>query len=285
MHSIKEIFTVGYGPSSSHTMGPRKAAEIFLKKMPDAAYYSVTLYGSLAATGKGHLTDMVIKDVFKDKKFEIRWEPKTFLHRHPNAIKFEASGPDGQILKERTAYSVSGGTVIDDNYSPNSGVIYSFTTMDDILSWCSKNGKQLWEYVEEYEGSEIWDFLDEIWQVMVRSVENGLIKEGTLPGILKLPRKASSYQAKARNLSDDLRDRVYALLSDGRHYVSFDRVIQVMKQSGSDLSNFYKETSEGGLAFLHEMNLMNICLTRNKNAANDLRNRSKHEDYLIQYQR
>ncbi len=207
MHSIKEIFTVGYGPSSSHTMGPRKAAVIFLEKAPEAFHYRITLYGSLAATGKGHLTDMVIKDVFKYKKFEIRWEPKTFLPRHPNAIKFEASDPDGQIIKEWTAYSVGGGTVIDDNYSPDLGTIYPLTTMDDILSWCSKNGKQLWEYVEEYEGSEIWGFLDEIWQVMVSSVENGLEKEGSLPGILKLPRKASSYQAKAKNLSDDLRDR------------------------------------------------------------------------------
>lgn len=175
--------------------------------MPDATNYRVTLYGSLAATGKGHLTDMVIKDVFQCKSYELVWEPKVFLPRHPNALKFEAFNADNQLIKEWTAYSVGGGKVIDDDYSPESGAIYALTTMDDILSWCQTNGKQLWEYVELTEGEGIWDFLKEVWQVMVCSVENGLEKEGALPGILRLPRKSSSYQAKAKNLSGDLRDR------------------------------------------------------------------------------
>lgn len=104
MHSIRELYTIGHGPSSSHTMGPREAAEMFLDKMPGAANYRVTLYGSLTATGKGHLTDMVIKDVFQGKSYELVWQPKVFLPRHPNALKFEAFNVDNQLIKEWTAY-------------------------------------------------------------------------------------------------------------------------------------------------------------------------------------
>jgi L-serine dehydratase len=86
MHSIKEIFTIGHGPSSSHTMGPRKAAEMFLDKMPEATNYRVTLYGSLAATGKGHLTDMVIKDVFQGRSYELVWEPKVLFIKKPGKV-------------------------------------------------------------------------------------------------------------------------------------------------------------------------------------------------------
>tara|TARA_R110002050_G_scaffold300778_1_gene472532 strand:- start:936 stop:1265 length:330 start_codon:yes stop_codon:yes gene_type:complete len=106
-------------------------------------HYWVTLYGSLAATGKGHLTDLVIKDAFKEKKYELIWEPKEFLPRHPNAQKFEAFNANNQLIKEWTAYSVGGGKVIDDDYSPEAGAIYPLTTMDNILNWCQTNGKQL----------------------------------------------------------------------------------------------------------------------------------------------
>lgn len=140
MHSLKDIYTVGYGTSSSHTMAPRKAAEIFLIKVQKAFHYRVTLYGSLATTGKGHLTDMVINDVFRNKNFEILWEPQIFLPHHPNALKFEATNEGYQLIEDWTAYSVGGGEVIDINYNAEKGGIYPLTTMDDILSWCSENG-------------------------------------------------------------------------------------------------------------------------------------------------
>ena len=93
MKTIREIYRIGYGPSSSHTMGPRKAAEIFVGRTQEAASYVVTLYGSLAATGRGHMTDVAILDVLKNAT--IRWMPDVFLPYHPNGMKFEALDTDG----------------------------------------------------------------------------------------------------------------------------------------------------------------------------------------------
>jgi len=103
MESIKEIFKIGSGPSSSHTMGPKKAAEMFLKRQPEAARYEVTLFGSLAATGKGHLTDWAIEQVFKEHLLKINWRPEVFLPRHSNALSFTAFDSTGIELDSWTA--------------------------------------------------------------------------------------------------------------------------------------------------------------------------------------
>jgi L-serine dehydratase len=154
---------------------------MFLKKYYDADKYIVTLYGSLAATGKGHLTGVAIEEAFVNKNIEVKWEPETFLPRHPNALKFEAFNKNNNKTAEWTAYSIGGGAIIDDNTANDSANIYPLTKMDDILEWCNKYGKNLWEYVEKYEGNEIWDFLAIVWKQMKKSIKNGLQKEGTLP--------------------------------------------------------------------------------------------------------
>jgi L-serine dehydratase len=212
MESIRELYKIGNGPSSSHTMGPRKAAEQFLQRNPIAARYEVTLYGSLAATGKGHLTDFAIEQVFQGKDLSIKWKPDTFLPRHSNALSFVAFDRNDSETDKWTAYSVGGGTIVDDNTREETQTIYSLTTMEDILNWCEENGKHLWEYVEEVEGSSIWNFLEKVWEVMQLALETGLEEEGTLPGELKLPRKASSYYMKAKNFSGPLerRSMIYA---------------------------------------------------------------------------
>ena len=207
MESIREIYTIGYGPSSSHTMGPKKAAEHFLKNNRGATRFEVILFGSLAATGKGHLTDLAVKESFKKHNTEIRWEPKTFLPKHPNALKFIAFDKKDKIQDEWTAYSVGGGAVIDDFTDTETKLVYPLSKMEDILNWCNQNGKQLWEYVAEYEGKEIWDFLDEVWEVMQTSIKNGLSKEGVLPGKLKLPRKAQSFFVKGQNFATPFKRR------------------------------------------------------------------------------
>jgi L-serine dehydratase len=114
MESIKTIYKIGHGPSSSHTMGPRKAAEQFLAKYPNQQYYKVTLYGSLAATGKGHLTDVAIQSVFEEKGkiIEISWQPETFLKKHPNAMQFEAFNEKNESIVQWKAYSIGGGSII-----------------------------------------------------------------------------------------------------------------------------------------------------------------------------
>lgn len=207
MESIKEIYKIGHGPSSSHTMGPRKAADIFLKKNSMANHFRATLYGSLAATGKGHLTDAAVNEVFKGQKMEIIWQPETFLSKHPNAMKLEAFSAENEILDEWTIYSIGGGAIIDDFSDVETKNVYQLHTMNDILYWCHNNGKQLWEFVEESEGPEIWDFLKEVWTVMEDSIKRGTTKEGTLPGGLKLPRKSHAFLAKAQNFSGPFKKR------------------------------------------------------------------------------
>lgn len=396
MDSIREIYKTGVGPSSSHTMGPRNAASQFLQRCPDAESYTVTLYGSLAATAKGHLTFKVLKKVFEGKQLTIHALPKTVLKKHPNAMKFEGYGSDELMVCDWIAYSIGGGTIIDDTTDLQERAIYELKTMDSILDWCYREGKHIWEYVEFVEGPEIWSFLEDAWTVMKESIKRGLDAEGPLPGRLKLPRKAASMHSKAKNFKDYIRKRSmlytyalavseenaaggvivtaptcgacgvlpsvlfyhqryykssdskilralataglvgnlvkhnasisgaevgcqgevgtacamasaaftqlsggsifqieyaaemglehhlgltcdpvfglvqipciernafaaaralnhkdYAMLSDGRHFISFDKVVETMNQTGKDLPSLYKETSTGGLAMFH----------------------------------
>lgn len=207
MESIKEIYKIGYGPSSSHTMGPRKAASQFLERNKDASDFKVTLYGSLAATAKGHLTYKVLEELFAGRKITVESQPEIFLPRHPNSLRFEAFDDSSNKVDEWTAYSIGGGTVIDDATSLDSRMIYPPKNMTAILEWCYKNGRHLWEYVEQYEDNDIWDYLNEVWIVMKDAIRRGLEKEGPLPGALKLPRKAASVYAKAMNMTGYIRKR------------------------------------------------------------------------------
>ena len=207
MKSIREIFRIGYGPSSSHTMGPRKAAEQFLARNAHAARYEAHLYGSLSATGKGHLTDAAIIDVIP--QVEIVWHEE-FLPFHPNGMRFCAWDADGQQIDEWTVYSVGGGALSEgeaDEEDAGGGNIYPLTRLSDIKDYCDKQGWDYWEYVEHCEGKDIWDYLREVWQVMREAVERGLDNEGVLPGPLHLRRKAASYYIKVAAYKDNLRTR------------------------------------------------------------------------------
>ncbi len=207
MESIRELYRIGHGPSSSHTMGPRKASERFLQKNRHACRFEVILYGSLAATGLGHLTDKAIKDVFQQFQCNITWEPKTFLPKHPNAMKLTALDCLDKIIDEWTVYSVGGGTITDDFTETETKQIYQHKNLQEIMDWCNQNGKQYWEYVEEVEGPEIWLFLEEVWDAMKESIDRGLNSDGVLPGVLKLPRKAQSYHLKGKNYATPFKRR------------------------------------------------------------------------------
>ncbi|MEI6856777.1 L-serine ammonia-lyase, iron-sulfur-dependent, subunit alpha [Psychrilyobacter sp.] len=199
MDSLKELFKIGNGPSSSHTMGPERAAKRFKMENSDAASFKVELYGSLAATGKGHLTDWVIEETLKPKTTEIVWMPE-FVHEfHTNGMKFIAVDKGGNETKEWLVFSVGGGTIIEDGQARGgSNKIYPLTTMDEIIKWCKTNRKELWEYVAEMEDSSIWAFLERTWEAMEDSVKSGLSKTGVLPGTIKYPRKAQMFYRKAR---------------------------------------------------------------------------------------
>ena len=196
-------------------MGPRHAATKFLELCgDDTARFEVTLYGSLAATGKGHLTDKAIVDVLDPvAPTNIIWKPEVFLPFHPNGMTFRAFGRDGNELFSRTWFSVGGGTIVADGEDrQEADSIYDMTKIDDILNWCEETGRSYWEYVERCEGPEIWDYLKEVWEVMKAAVERGIEAEGVLPGGLGVRRKAVSYYVHAAGYAQSLKSRglVYA---------------------------------------------------------------------------
>lgn len=210
MKTIKDIYRIGKGPSSSHTMGPRRAAEIFLSRHKESKGFRVILYGSLAATGKGHLTDEAILDVLESSgvPVEIVWKPEEFLAYHPNGMTFESLDSTGAIEESWTAYSVGGGALEYEGMEHNEEAeLYDMSHMTDIMHYCEKTGHSYWEYVEQREGKELYDYLLEVWHVMKEAVERGIEKEGRLPGPLNLRRKAHGYAVKAEGYKDNLRSR------------------------------------------------------------------------------
>lgn len=217
MESLKELYRIGKGPSSSHTMGPQKAAKIFNEHYSDAKKIEVILYGSLAATGRGHMTDTAIKEVFGgDDRLNIIWQPSVFLPYHPNGMKFSAYDEGGNLCGEWTVYSVGGGALSEGDtpkwLQDSHEDVYEKNYLSEIMTWCNNHGRNYWEYVKESENSDIWDYLMEVWNMMKESVERGLDHEGALPGPLNIPRKAPTYYVKARGYKQSLQTRglVYA---------------------------------------------------------------------------
>lgn len=211
MESLKELYRIGKGPSSSHTMGPQKAAQIFAAHHHDAKAFKATLYGSLAATGKGHMTDVAIEEVLKPiAPINIDWKPSVFLPFHPNGMTFSAFDDEGHEVDSWTVYSVGGGALSEGGntrWLTDVKDVYKKNTLKEILTWCDNHGRSYWEYVDECEESSIWDYLMEVWKAMQESVERGLDHEGALPGPLNLPRKASTYFVKAQGYKPSLASR------------------------------------------------------------------------------
>ena len=369
MKTLRELYRIGHGPSSSHTMGPRLAAERYLRLHPEAERFRVTLYGSLAATGRGHLTDRAIYEVLGRERTDIVWRADVVPAFHPNGMMFEVIDADAHAREAWTVYSVGGGALAEEGAdSLESPDIYAMDHLDDILHWCERTGKSYWEYVAECEGEGIWDYLAEIWKAMRAAVERGIEHEGILPGPLHLRRALAVSEEnasggeivtaptcgasgvlpavlyhiqKSRKLSDmriyralatagligniaksrasisgaeagcqaevgvacamaaaaanylfggspaeseyaaemglehplgrtcdpvcgmvqipciernahassrALDANIYATFADGYHRISYDKVVEVMRQTGHDLPSLYRETSEGGLA-------------------------------------
>lgn len=214
MDSIRQIYRIGHGPSSSHTMGPKRAAMIFGEKHPGVDRFVVTLYGSLAATGKGHLTDKAILEELEPiAKTSIVWEPRIFLPFHPNGMKFDAFNANQELIDSWTVFSIGGGTLANEDFNEQRSVrVYEMEKIQEIQTWCEKSGHSYWEYVEQNEGSSIWDYLAEVWGVMQKTISRGLEAEGILPGGLGLRRKASDYLIRAKGYGSNIRSRgmVYA---------------------------------------------------------------------------
>jgi L-serine dehydratase len=190
-------------------MAPRRAAELFQQRNDSCTSFRVTLYGSLAATGKGHLTDVAILDTLTPHgKVDIVWEPSIFLPFHPNGMRFEALDTSDNVTNEWVVFSVGGGALAEENNpSCESQDIYPDTNLTDILKWCRDNGRTFWEYVEMHEGKEIWEFLAEVWRVMREAVERGIETDGVIPGPLHLARRAMRYNVRASGYKQSLQSR------------------------------------------------------------------------------
>jgi len=189
MKSIKKIFRTGTGPSSSHTMGPERAAHIFKKRYPESMEFRTILYGSLAATGKGHLTDMAIQKVFGTTS-GILWKPDQELPLHPNGMEFSAHDQNGQTLGTSVFYSTGGGAVSENDIQESGEDLYDLHSLTDIMKVCQSNNQTLFDYVIACEGDSILPFLGGIWDTMKKAIEKGIRMDGCLPGELKLERKA-----------------------------------------------------------------------------------------------
>ena len=212
MKSVKSIYKIGKGPSSSHTMGPFKCVSNYIENHPEAAQLHVTLYGSLAATGKGHLTDRAVTDACEGRPVTIAWEPKENLPEHPNGLIVGLLEQDGSVTDPWTYYSVGGGDIIcieNPIVEEDTDEVYEMTTMADILKWCNANGRSFWEFVDEHESRTpgFWEHLELVWKTMQKAVERGIDEEGALPGPLNIRRKAGSYYIKADGYGDVLRTR------------------------------------------------------------------------------
>lgn len=191
MESLHQLYKVGHGPSSSHTMGPEAASKYVLKKHPNADKIIVTLYGSLALTGKGHLTDYIIFETLKEKNVEINFDYYSQT-KHPNTMKFDVFNDKNEMIDTVIVYSIGGGSIeIEGNSNKKEfEKVYPFKNFTDIKNYCITNNLTLAEFVYKYDSKDIKDYLLEISKIMQNAISTGLSKTGELPGNLHVLRKA-----------------------------------------------------------------------------------------------
>jgi len=190
VESLKELYRIGKGPSSSHTMGPRNAALFMKSRYPDADRFSVRLMGSLAKTGKGHLTDEAVIEAIAPLPCEIIWDTESPTPVHPNTLEFRAFRGDALIVSQNV-FSVGGGKfVVEGDAAADPDDIYPEKNFEEIKRYCRRENLRLYEYVERREGPEIRDYLKNVWHIMRTAVARGLATEGILGGGLEVQRKA-----------------------------------------------------------------------------------------------
>ena len=191
MQSIKNVFYIGHGPSSSHTIGPTNAVRYILETYKDIESIKVTLCGSLASTGKGHLTDYIIDKYLKGINHHIVFDARKKT-KHPNTMIFETTLKNN-IKKKDVIASIGGGAIaINKEKKQDGSELYPHHTLSEIMSYCRDYGYSLWEYVLFHEGESILSYIDEIYQAIKESIERGITAEGELPGELHVKRKAKA---------------------------------------------------------------------------------------------
>ncbi len=190
MKSLRHLYKIGNGPSSSHTMGPEYASKYFLTIAPDADRYKAILYGSLALTGKGHLTDVSIMNVFGDRNIEVVFDTEKSDIPHENTLDFVAYR-NNEIIAKRRIMSIGGGDIrVEGEKSVEAPEIYFETCFKDIEDYCLSKNIRLCEYVYEREDDSIREYLAQVWEVMKSEIQAGLTTSGILPGGLNVERVA-----------------------------------------------------------------------------------------------
>lgn len=209
MKSIRDIYKIGRGPSSSHTMGPERACRVFREEHPDATRFVAVLYGSLAHTGSGHGTDRVIRETLSPMPCDIRLDLETEALPHPNTMDLFAWDERGQLCGKMRVCSVGGGDIRIEGRPVVSSDIeaYPHDHFTDIAAYCKANNMRLSDYVVECEGESIWGFLAEVWLHMREAIGEGLSRSGTLPGGLNVERKAKLlYEQTVPNERPEMRE-------------------------------------------------------------------------------
>ena len=203
MQSLTELYKIGNGPSSSHTMGPKRAVEIFKNKHPEATKFKVILYGSLALTGKGHLTDYIIEKTLEGFDTEIEFDSEYNCEVHPNTFDiFALKG--NEVTGNWRVYSVGGGTFqVEGKKEISKEDVYKEESFSEIKEYCKEHKCDLYDYVCNIEGNEINEFLNEIWESMQLTIKKGLSSDGTIHGKLNLDKRAKKlYEKKIENEDD-----------------------------------------------------------------------------------
>ena len=192
MKSIRDIYKTGRGPSSSHTMGPERACMIFRSEQPKAASFRAVLYGSLAKTGPGHGTDRVIRESFSPIPCEVVPDVEMKALPHPNTMDLLALDAEGAELGRMRVLSIGGGDIqiLGRPLPAGERDIYPHASFGEIAEYCKDHNLRLSDYVERFEGPEIWDFLFDVWNRMTTAITEGLTHRGVLPGGLNVERKA-----------------------------------------------------------------------------------------------
>ena len=272
MESLKELYKAGNGPSSSHTMGPQRAAEQFKNKYPEAASFKAHLYGSLAATGEGHLTDYIIKKTLEPKHVEIIWREDIVKPYHPNGMMLEAIDAEGNVIGDWTIYSVGGGTIAEEGMRNAGGNdTYPHSTMEEIIAWCKENHKNFVDYVKTYDDEDIMDFLVTIKDAMKQSIIDGLNTTEVIPGKLNLERKAH-YFYKQYLANKELNTLLYSYAFAASEQNASGNVIVTAPTCGSAgvlpgvffaMQDFYGYSDEMILEALAVAGLVGVLVKRN----------------------
>lgn len=197
MKSLTELYKIGRGPSSSHTMGPEKAAKLFMERNKSAYSFKVVLYGSLAKTGKGHGTDVVLKKTFT-KPVDVVFDYENVHLPHPNTMDLFALDLNGKITDSWRVYSVGGGAIeVEGESSIDPPEVYPHHTFEQIRAYCDEQEITIPEYVVRFEGAQIRKYLQTIWETMKNAIRQGLKASGVLPGGLNTERRAKTlYQQR-----------------------------------------------------------------------------------------